>query len=164
MDEQTLIDTLRGIHFLHDIPQKYLEKVANVARLRDFDELDIIFREGEVPEHVYLIVFGKVSLEMCAPGIGCKRIMTVGPGELLAWSALLEHARLTSTARTMEATRLVELDAVQLLTLCEQDLQFGYELMRRTMLALAKRLSATRMQLLDVYGSQLPAVAYDAGE
>ena len=52
----------------------------------------------------------------------------------------------------------MEIDASQLLTICEQDLEFGYELMRRTMLAVAKRLDATRMQLIDVYGSQLPAV------
>jgi CRP-like cAMP-binding protein len=92
--------------------------------------------------------------------VGCKRVLTIGPGELLGWSALLEQTRMTATARTLEITRVVEIDAAPLLMVCESDLEFGYEIMRRTMLALAKRLSATRMQLLDVYGAHLPAATH----
>jgi CRP-like cAMP-binding protein len=163
MNDHSLPDTLQRIHFLHDIPQTHLEEITKVAGLRNFDELEVIFREGDLAEHVYLVVSGKVSLEMCAPGIGCKRILTVGPGDLLGWSALLDHTRLTSTARTVEKTQVIELDAAKLLAVFKRDLEFAYEFMRRTLLALAKRLSATRMQLLDVYGSQLPA-AYAAEE
>ena len=58
----------------------------------------------------------------------------------------------------LDTTRVVEINIAQLLTICERDPQFGYELMRRTALALAKRLSATRMQLLNVYGPNLPQI------
>ena len=108
-----------------------------------------------------MVVFGNVSLDICASGVGCKRVMTIGPGEILGWSALLEQTRMTATARTLEITRRGRNSTPhRYLMLCEKDLEFGYEIMRRTMLALAKRLSATRMQLLDVYGSQLPAAAH----
>jgi len=161
MSQKMLLDALQNCRFLHDISPQHIEQLAKVARLRDFDELEVVFREGDVAQHVYLVVFGNVSLDICAPGVGCKRVMTIGPGEILGWSALLEQTRMSATARTLEITRLVELDAAPLLMLCTKDLEFGYEIMRRTMLALAKRLSATRMQLLDVYGSQLPAAAHE---
>jgi CRP/FNR family transcriptional regulator, cyclic AMP receptor protein len=157
MSQKLLFDALQNSRFLHNISQPHLERLAKVARLRDFDELEVVFREGDVAQHVYLVVFGNVSLDICAPGVGCKRVMTIGPGEILGWSALLEQTRMSATARTLEITRVVELDAAPLLMMCEKELALGYEIMRRTMLALAKRLSATRMQLLDVYGSQLPA-------
>jgi CRP-like cAMP-binding protein len=163
MNRQELMETLQGIRFLHDFSPEHLEQIANVASLCNYNELDVVFREGEVAKNLYFVAYGNVSVEICAPGIGCKRILTVGPGEVLGWSALLGPARLTATARTLDATRLVKIDAAQLLTICEHDSRFGYELMRRAMLALATRLSATRMQLLDVYGSQLPATAF-AGE
>ena len=51
--------------------------------------------------------------------------------------------------------------AGQIVTMCEHDPRFGYVFMRRAALALAKRLSATRMQLLDVFGGQMPSVAED---
>ena len=162
MNRDLLMEMLEGIRFLHDDSREHLEQIADIAVVRDFAEHEIIFRTGAVADHVYLVVSGNVSLEICAPGIGCRRILTVGPGELLGWSALLEQSRMTATARAIETTRLVELDARQLLAICEQNLQFGYEFLCRTLLALAKRLSATRMQLIDVYGSQLPATSHVA--
>lgn len=157
MSKRLLVETLHSTRFLHDVSQEHLEQIANIAHLRDFDEFETVFREGDVAENVYLVVFGNVTLEICAPSVGCRRILTVGPGEILGWSALLEQSRLTATARTTETTRFVELNAALLLTLCEDNPSLGYEIMRRTTLALSKRLSATRMQLLDIYGSQLPA-------
>lgn len=164
MTKNLLVETLKEMRFLHDIPAEYLEHIADLGQMRDYDELDTIFREGEIAQSIYLVVYGNVSLEMCAPAVGCRRILTVGPGDLLSWSALLEQTRLTATARPLTLTRLVQIDAAKLLNLCERHPDFGYELMRRTALALAKRLSGTRMQLLDVYGSNLPAIVQSEEE
>jgi CRP/FNR family transcriptional regulator, cyclic AMP receptor protein len=164
MNDPLLLDTLREVRFLHDISTEHLEQITEISHLCDVDKRRVIFREGDIAKYLYLVVFGNVSLEICAPGLGCRRILTVGPGELLAWSALLDQSRLTATARAIEATQLVKIEAAQLLALCEQDPRFACEIMRRAMLAMATRLSATRMQLLDVYGPQLPAAAHVAGE
>ena len=50
--------------------------------------------------------------------------------------------------------------ASQLASICEHNPRFGYEFMKRTALALATRLSATRLQLLDIFGDALPTVAH----
>jgi hypothetical protein len=42
--------------------------------------------------------------------------------------------------------------------LCEQNPDFGYQFMHRTALTLAARLTATRSQLLDMLGTETPAV------
>jgi CRP-like cAMP-binding protein len=157
----SFIEALREIRFLHDMGPMHLEQIANISRFRDYNEGDIVFRQGDVAQHLYLIVHGNVSLEICAASIGCKQILTLGPGELLGWSSVLEQSCYTARARALDVTRLVEINVGQFLTICERDPQFGYELMRRTALALAKRLSVTRMQMLDVYGSGLPVLPYD---
>ena len=156
MTNQTLLNVLKGLQFFHDIHEKYLEQVASVAVLRDVEEPSLLFRWGDVATHVYFLVSGRVSLDICAAGIGCRRILTIGSGEPLAWSALLQQSRLTATARALTQTQLVVIDASQLLTICQHNPQLGFEIMRRTALALAARLSATRLQLLDVYGNQPP--------
>lgn len=163
MMKHPLAETLKEIRFLHDVSQEQLEQLAEVATLHDYKESEVVFREGDAAGHVFLVLSGNVSLEICAPGVGCKRILTAGPGEVLGWSALLDESRMTATARTIDATQLVELDAARLLSMFEQNPEFGYAFTRRTMAAISKRLSATRMQLLDVYGSHLPAAAH-AGE
>jgi CRP-like cAMP-binding protein len=160
MSDGKLTNTLKELRFLHDIADKHLERIAKISHLRDFDDGDVLFREGEPAENVYLVVFGSVSLEVCGPGVGCRRILTVGPGEIVGWSAVLEQTRLTATARVLTPTRVVEIEAGKLLNICENDPGFGFEIMRRTALALAKRLSGTRMQLLDLYASNPPATAH----
>jgi CRP-like cAMP-binding protein len=82
--------------------------------------------------------------------------MTVGPGELVGWSSHLGQSRYTARARTPQRAQLVKINVPQLMKICDHDPRFGYELMRRTALALAKRLNATRIQLMNVYGDQLP--------
>lgn len=161
MSEENISEALRHVSFLHGLADEHLEELAKAAKFVDFAEGETIFREGEVASLMFLIVSGKVGLEICAPGVGCRRILTVGEGELLGWSPLLEQTRLTATARTLTPIRAIQLSGVQMLALCEHNPRFGYELMRRTALALAKRLNETRMQLVNVFGAEMPAARKD---
>lgn len=156
MSRNVLTRTLEKLQFLQDMSPDYLERIADIAKILDFDEHDTVFREGDPAENLYLIVNGSVSLEVCAAGTGCRQILTLGPGELLGWSAMLGGSCYTARARTPQAACLVQINVVELLKLCDQDPRFGYDLMRRTAIALAKRLSATRMQLVNVYGNEMP--------
>jgi CRP-like cAMP-binding protein len=156
MTEQHVIQTLRSIRFLHDVSDELIGKLADICHVVDFPEGSVIFREGQPARALYLIVEGKVALEICASGVGCKRIMTLEGGDLLGWSPVLEGERLTATARTLGPARTVEIDGPQIVTMGEEDPRLGYEFMKRAAVALTKRLNATRLQLVDVYGSQLP--------
>lgn len=155
MDKQALVEALRDVRFLHDIDNEHLGQIADVTRLRDVPEGQVLFRQGDIPRDVFLLVSGSVALDINTSG-GQKRIMTVGPGEILGWSALLEQTQMTATATTLAPTCVAEINTEQLLSICRRNPRFGYELLRRTALALASRLSATRMQLLDAYLSPLP--------
>ncbi|MCC7474241.1 MAG: Crp/Fnr family transcriptional regulator [Pirellulales bacterium] len=164
MSRNVLTETLENIQFLRDMEPEYVERIANIAQVLEFDEYDVVFREGDPADYLYLIAHGSVSLELCAPGTGCRQVLSLGAGELLGWSSLLGQARYTARARTPQAAQLVQLNVKQLLALCEHDPRFGYELMRRTAIALAKRLSATRIQLLNVYGDAMPATPHEVEE
>lgn len=157
MKELTVTETLRGIQFLRDLPDDLIVQLAGVAQVVELPADTVIFRQGEAASTLHLVIEGNISLEICAPGVGCKRILTIGPGELLGWSPLLEQGRLTATARTITEVRTVAFSGPQVLAICEQNPRFGYEFMKRAALALAKRLSATRLQLLDIFGTQMPA-------
>ncbi len=156
MTESDLVPVLQSIPFLQALPEGSLAKLARISRIHDFPAGEIIFRQGDPAEIIYLVIEGTVALEICAPAVGCKRILTVGDGELLGWSPVLEQERLTATARTLTETKAVAISGRQIVSLCASDTEFGYEFMRRAALALATRLNATRMQLVDVYGSQMP--------
>jgi len=154
-----VLEMLEQSPFLENLSKLHLKTLSTFAEMLEVPSGERIFREGDLANAVYLIVHGRVVLEICAAGIGCKQICTLTDGELLGWSPLLDQVRFTATARTLEPTQLIRLDADALRQACQTDMSLGYDFMRRTSTAVAKRLSATRLQLIDVYGTQMPRAA-----
>jgi CRP-like cAMP-binding protein len=78
---------------------------------------------------------------------------------MVGWSALLgEQGKMTASAIAVEDTELVVVQAERLRRLCEVSHDFGFHLMRSMASALAKRLLATRLQLLDLFADAAPAI------
>lgn len=158
-----ILSTLKQIEVLNGISESELEKLASIAELVAYRAGELLFRENSPAEAVYLIVEGNASLEICAPSVGCQRILTVGKGELLGWSPVLENARFTATSRALTAVQAVKISGADLLKLCEADPRLGYHFMQRVALALSKRLTATRLQLLNVFGNEIPVLPLPSG-
>jgi len=156
MSDPQLLDELRQVQLLEGVSEEHLEHLAAIARCVDVPANTTILRAGETATTLYLIVSGRVSLEIHAPGIGSKRILTVNEGELLGWSSVMKNKKLTASGQTPVSTRVIAVDGKEIRALCEKYPRFGYEFMRRAVLALGKRLSATRLQLLDLYGDDQP--------
>jgi CRP-like cAMP-binding protein len=154
MTPMGIIESLRESGFVDGMADEDLMQMSSIAEHVEYPCGKVIFRDGDPATHVYIICDGKVSLEICGPGVGCRRILTVTGGELLGWSPALEQSRMTATARTLTPVTAVEVSGQQLLTLCEHNPRFGYVFMRRTALELARRLTATRMQLLDLFAGK----------
>lgn len=126
-------------------------RLAELGQIREYSAGAVLFREGAQADRVYVVIAGHVALDMHVAGRGDARILTVGPGELLAWSALVGAGRLTATATSLEATRVIEYPAQELERVAEEDRNFGFEWMRVVAASLARRLIATRLQLLDLF-------------
>jgi CRP/FNR family transcriptional regulator, cyclic AMP receptor protein len=138
--------------FFAGFPPEYCQLVAGCARNHRFEAEQYLFREGEPANEFFLIRHGKVALEIAAPGRAPIVIATLGPGEIVGASWLLPPYRWTFDARAMELTRALGIDAACLRRKCEADHHLGYEMMKRVLPIFLKRLHATRLQILDVYG------------
>jgi CRP-like cAMP-binding protein len=137
-----------------------LEQIACIAEVCEFDVTDILFHEGEEAEFVYFVVTGKIMLVLCPSTIFQKNLMSVGPGEMLGWSAFVEQCNYASTGVVVAPTQLIRIEGKRLRAICDNDPEFGYDFMHRIMRALAKRLTTTWTQLANVYlPINLPAKA-----
>jgi CRP-like cAMP-binding protein len=141
---------LEDLDFLHGTAAEYLPLIASTAQLQEFPANTTVFREGQPCAWIYLVSQGSVALRIRVPGEQTVPIQTVGPGELLGWSPVLGLGPMTATAQTTDRCRLIALNVYQLLALCTEYPDFGLEFMRRMALALAKRLHATRVRLLQL--------------
>jgi CRP/FNR family transcriptional regulator, cyclic AMP receptor protein len=151
MSEVNLTKTLERISFLHDIDPDHLAQIASIAEICEFDTSDVLFQEGDHAEYVYFVITGKLMLVLCPSTIYQKNVMSVGPGEMLGWSAFVEHRSYASTGIIAMPTKLVRIEGKRLRAICDNDPQFGYEFMHRVMQALAKRLTTTWSQLANIY-------------
>jgi CRP-like cAMP-binding protein len=145
-----LLDMLDDIDFVKGLAPEARGYLAAIGELREYPPGTVLFQEGKDSYYVYLVMSGKVELEMRVPGVGPMPIQTVGPGELLGWSPVLHLGPMTATARTLTRCRVIAFHARRLLDLCEETPQLGVEFLRRTSATVAQRLSATRLRLLNL--------------
>ncbi len=157
MDTPTMANVLGKLRFSAALPDEAIQRIAPLAALRGVPANTLLFREGAHNDQLMIVAVGKVALDMQVPGRGEVRIMSLGPGDIVAWSALLGGGRMTTSAVTMEDTQLVVVQASDALALCDVEPAFGYHLMRQVAHALANRLVATRLQLLDLFADTVPA-------
>jgi CRP/FNR family cyclic AMP-dependent transcriptional regulator len=157
--KNTVVKILQHIQFLEDLPPKYIDQIAEISRVRDLVHGEVVFNQGENANAMYLIVSGAVSLRICDGGQSSKQIVTLRMGDLLGWSSLTNKPLYAATAVVDGPTRLIEIDGARIQALCREDSKFGYEILRRTIQTLSKRLILAWSQLTETY---LPHIAQAA--
>jgi cAMP-binding proteins - catabolite gene activator and regulatory subunit of cAMP-dependent protein kinases len=147
-------ELLRSIPLLADLTEEHQKIIANISSIRPFRENEEIFHEGDTSDCLYLVLDGRVALEIHIPNRGRSRILTVEPQEMLGWSGITDVVpRRTLTARGVCDGRLLCIDAPKLIQACEQDHDLGFVVMHHVANVIAGRLMATRMQLLDMFSN-----------
>ena len=151
MSSDEVLKALQSMEFTRDIEPKSLEKLVSMAFTATFAEGEVIFREGEVGDVIYLIQEGRAAVETHIPGRGRVTIFTVGPGQLLGWSALFPGKRKTSSGRALVKTKAIAISAPQLRGTCHSDNELGCLMGWRIAETISDRLKATRLQLMDIF-------------
>jgi len=155
----TLEPLLREHPFLKSLEPEYLALLAGCAVNVRFREGSFMFREGEPASQCFLIREGKMALEIAAPGRGSIIVQTLGAGDVTGFSWLLEPHQWEFDGRAVEPVRALALDGTCLRGKCADDPRLGFELTQLFARLAIRRLQATRLRLLDVYGNvHAPAV------
>jgi len=148
-----ILTMLRDHPFMRDLPEKYVQQIAEFSSLVRFKSGQKVFSEGEVHMKFYLIVYSLVALYSEVPSKGELRFETVRGGEVLGWSSLVKPFTKTASARVVEPTLAIAIDSNKLLEMMERDHELGYYIFNKLVQIVASRLKAVRFQLLDIYAS-----------
>jgi CRP-like cAMP-binding protein len=151
MQTENLAEILRQHPFLAGLSDSHMQVLIDCASNVRFAEGARLIQEGEIANKFYLVRTGRIALETDVNARGKIRIQTVGPGDVLGWSWLISPFRWHFNALAVAEVRAVTLDGECLRKKCEQDHDFGYEMLSRFSHVMERRLEATRMQLLDLY-------------
>jgi len=148
------IDQLLHEHpFFAGLDDAALTLIAGCASNMHAREGDYLYREGDPAETFYMIRHGRVAIEAHQPAGGSLVIDTVDDGEVLGWSWLVPPHRWLFDARAVASTSAVVFDGTCLRGKCDDDPRLGYALMQRVAQVMYERLQASRIRLLDLYGT-----------
>jgi len=154
MEQDKLINAMQTIPWLQDVSFEHFEKLVGISTLVEIDTKQELFREGDPIDFLYIVVQGRVAIEIHVPSRGRIRIYTAEPMDAVGWSSVTPIVRRrTAGAQAVLPSSLVKIDAVKLLQFCDEDCEFGYIIMRRMANVVASRLLTTRLQLLDMFAN-----------
>jgi CRP-like cAMP-binding protein len=139
-----LPEEMQCVGFLRALSEPYLGRIAAMARLEEYPEGTVLFREGEVSPFIYFLLSGEVRLDIEHVHGQQVTVYTAGPGEMLGWSSVLGRSAMTATARVTSRCRLAALSVSRVLALCEREPRFGMAFLRQVSVFLADRLNGTR--------------------
>jgi CRP/FNR family cyclic AMP-dependent transcriptional regulator len=143
------MNSIKNHPFLSGMAPKHVDLIVEGAKQAEYEADHILIREGEPANQFFLIESGLVALEACVPGKGSAPIHMVSDGEPLGWSWLFPPFAWHFCARAVKPTRAIVLNGGHLLVLCEENHDFGFDVMRRIAQIVIARMEATSKKLLE---------------
>ena len=148
----TMEPILAAHPFFKGLDPRYLKLIVECASRETFTPGQFLCQDNEEARKFYVIHHGRVAVEIYRPRRGAVTVQTIGEGEVLGWLWFDQPYHWHLDARALDLTRVISLDVQGLMDRCNQDHDFGYELMRRYAHHLAVQFRVTKAQLADFYG------------
>jgi CRP-like cAMP-binding protein len=134
------------------LASEHLQAVSGCAAQEAHPAEELLLRQGEQADALYLLLSGSASLELEVPGRAPLVIATLGAGELVGASWVLSTSRVQFDVRARTALEVIRFDVACLQARFDADPALGHAFCRRFLAVVAERLQATRLQLMDLYG------------
>lgn len=147
------LDKLMKEHsFFKNMTKGSCKILSGCAQNECFDAGAYVVHEGDPADKFYLIRNGSVSLELHIPGKTSIVLETLHSGDIFGWSWIVPPYKWTYDVRAAELTRLISLEAKCLRKKIKKNHTLGFDLYSQFIPVMGKRLSAARMQMIDIYG------------
>ena len=144
------IEYLKRISVLDNLTQPMLENMRPLTQLNLFGERHVIYEEGEKADYFYMLLKGKVILEVEASEVIMISLDAVKPGYSFGWSALLPGSKHKSYAICVEPCEMMAVPGGKFLELLDNDHTIGYKFMKRVVSILEGRVERRTGQFLKV--------------
>ena len=153
-DNATLVSHIEATWFGSGVSAEALERLADMAREYEAPVRARLLREGDVTKELSVLTEGRVALVVHVAGRGSVTLMTVEPGDIFGWTTFIPPYKATSTVVGLEPVKVIAFDGDVLRDEVRSNAALAAAIYPKLLESLARRLGATRHQLLDLYGSQ----------
>jgi len=148
MDE--LEQSIKTHPFLVGLEPAHVQLITASATSVRFRAGELLIREGEREDTLYLILQGTITIEVTRPGSAPSCVETIGAGDVLGVAQLVP-ATAHLDCRARETVAALAVDNASLQRAMDADPRFGYAIVTRMLARTYHRLARVRLQQLDVY-------------
>lgn len=144
----------RGATVLDRLSPAVRSRLARIATPMAFPAGAVVLREGADTPFLGFLERGRIALRLRVPERGeALTIVTIEPGEMLGWSAVVEPFRASVDAVATEPTELLAVDAAALREALAAEPELAAGLLPLVLESLSSRLTASWSQLLDLFAT-----------
>ncbi|MGA7271224.1 MAG: cyclic nucleotide-binding domain-containing protein [Acidimicrobiia bacterium] len=141
----------QGNQLLSRLDDAELDFFESVSEEVHVDAGTILLEEESPADTFYVVLKGKVALEMTSPGRQPMVMQTLGRGDMVGVSWPFPPHRWNWQARAMVDTDLIAFDAAAIRARCDQDPSLAVDVLSVVGEEVTRRLNRARIQLLDLY-------------
>ncbi|MCK5830371.1 MAG: cyclic nucleotide-binding domain-containing protein [Methylococcales bacterium] len=149
MNNQSVSSYLSTHYFFSTLSDDIKYLLCKSANTVDIKNGHVLFRHGEHADKFYIVLSGKISIQIPAIMGPTLDIHTLSSDQVLGWSWLISPYQWHFQAKAEENSTLIEFDGSTILQRCEQEPKFGYELLKRFAALMSERLDASRQKMMD---------------
>ncbi len=149
-----LVAALNTSWFASGLSEKAQTRLAELGSRFTAEPGTELFREGESSDTFGILVHGRIALRTLVPERGDITILTVEPGDVYLWSALVPPFRASSTGTAIEPIEAIVFEGAALRAALRDECELAIALYPRLLVAVARRLYATRLQMLDLFATE----------
>jgi CRP/FNR family cyclic AMP-dependent transcriptional regulator len=140
--------------FFAGMDPRHLDTLARMAGWSRHPAHSWLAHAGDPPDRFHAVVDGRVGIEIDAPGRDPLVVATVHAGDVVGWSWFIDRQPWQFDVVALDDVRTVAIDVDRVLDACASSEGLRSEFTTRLLRIVASRLHDTRMQLVDVYGSE----------
>ncbi len=151
MDTQAIVEVLEGNPFFSGLNRDIQQFLAANATERKFETGDVAFAFGQSADTFYLVLDGKIAVQVAALEGPPLELQKLGQGEVLGWSWLIKPYRWNFQARAQQPSRVLEFDGLAIRSQCDKDPAFGYAVLSRFSALMSERLDSARRRMMEAW-------------
>ena len=137
---------------LEPLGERERDRLALFAATLQYEPGAVILREGRPTPFLGVLTCGRIALRLQVPARGPYVVVTLEPGDVFGWSALVPPHRATSDAVALTPVRALALDAERLRDVLRDDHELAAQLLPIVLRCVSERLTTSWHQLLDLFG------------
>jgi CRP/FNR family cyclic AMP-dependent transcriptional regulator len=126
------IDLLKRVSIFSGLSDEQLRRIAGLCRVKAHDKDDVIVRESDPSNELYIVQEGAVEIMLGTSSTpGPTPILNLGKGQIFGEMALVDRGLRSATVRaTADGTVLYVVIRDAFNKLCDEDSRIGYIVMR----------------------------------